>query len=120
MSLRILIADDHVAVRRALKHLLESHASWQVCGEAANGFEAVEKTAELNPDVVILDYRMPKMNGFQAASEICSSSPQVPILIYTQFDGAAPEVKLELKNACIRKIIGKESPKELLSALEAL
>lgn len=63
---------------------------------------------------------MPEMNGFQAASQICSVTPQMPILIYTQFDGPAPEVKLKLKNPCIRKIIGKDSPKELLSAIGAL
>jgi len=117
--LRILIADDHTAVRRALKHLLESHARWQVCGEAVNGLEAVEKSAELKRDVVILDYAMPEMDGLEAASHICSASPQVPILVYTQFD-VAPEIELELKRLCIRKIIRKDTPKELLSALEAL
>ena len=118
MPLRILIADDHGAVRRALKHLLESHARWQVCGEAANGLEAVEKSAELKPDIVIFDYAMPEMDGLEAASHICSASPQVPILVYTQFDGES-EVKRE-QNPCIRKVISKKSPTELLTALEAL
>ena len=119
MPLRILIADDDAAVRRALKHLLESQARWQVCGEAANGLEAVEKSAELKPDVVILDYEMPEMDGFEAARQIDSASPQMPILIYSHF-GGTPEIRLELKNVYNRGIISKNSPKELLRALEAL
>jgi DNA-binding NarL/FixJ family response regulator len=119
MSLRILIADDQAKVRRSLRRLLESHAGWQVCGEAANGLEAVERSAELNPDVVILDYVMPGMSGFHAASQICSASQQLAIFIFTQFD-VPPKIELKLENLCIRKIISKLSPEELLTALETL
>jgi len=59
MALRILVADDHEVVRRGLCVLLESHDGWKVCGEAADGRDAVEKTKQLKPDIVILDIGMP-------------------------------------------------------------
>ena len=59
MKLRILVADDHELVRRGICALLAGHADWEVCGEARDGWEAVEKVAELKPDIVILDIRMP-------------------------------------------------------------
>jgi len=115
MSLRILIADDHPTVRRTLKQLLENNEEWQVCGDATNGQEAVQKAALLKPDVIILDASMPVMNGYEAASHISSASPDMPILIYTQF-AAAP------KSQCVgvRQIINKGSPHILLSALKEL
>jgi DNA-binding NarL/FixJ family response regulator len=115
MSLRILIADDHPTVRRSLKQLLESNMKWHVCGEAANGLEAVQKAALLTPDVIILDARMPEMDGFEAASQISSATPAVPILVYTSF-AVAPGTKV----VGVRQIINKVSPQALLSALDAL
>ena len=61
MKLRILIADDHEVVRRGLCALLESHEGWEICGDAKDGREAVEKAKELKPDVVILDVGMPNL-----------------------------------------------------------
>jgi DNA-binding NarL/FixJ family response regulator len=115
MSLRILIADDHPTVRKSLKRLLESNMKWHVCGEAANGLEAVQKAALLTPDVIILDARMPEMDGFEAASQISSATQAVPILIYTNF-AVAPGTKV----VAVRQIINKVSPQALLSALDAL
>ena len=115
MSLRILIADDHPTVRRTLRQLLENNEEWLVCGDAANGQEAVQKAASLKPDVIILDASMPVMNGYEAASHICSAAPDMPILIYTQF-AAAPNSA----SVGIRQIINKASPHILLSAVRAL
>ncbi|MGB2886075.1 MAG: response regulator transcription factor [Candidatus Acidiferrales bacterium] len=79
---RILIADDSPAARRALRGLLEE-SGWEVCGEAENGLEAVDKTGTLKPDLVILDLVMPKMNGLQAARTIHTADPQIPMLLWT-------------------------------------
>jgi DNA-binding NarL/FixJ family response regulator len=68
--LRILVADDHEIVRRGLVSLLKSHAGWEVCGEAQDGPQAVDKTKGLRPDVVILDTGMPNLNGLEAARQI--------------------------------------------------
>jgi two-component system response regulator NreC len=119
MNLRILIADDHSVLRATLKAMLETHAGWQVCGEATNGLEAVRKAADLKPDVIILDLSMPKLSGFEAASQIAANNPEVPILIYTQH-AVSPEAKLEAKKNGARDVINKEAPHQLLSALKAI
>jgi DNA-binding NarL/FixJ family response regulator len=76
----ILIADDHELVRRGTRSLLESLGSMRVT-EVANGREAIEKTQELNPDLVLLDISMPVLDGFSAAREIRRLSPHTRILI---------------------------------------
>jgi CheY-like chemotaxis protein len=72
---RILIADDNVVVRRHLGELFKSHAGWEVCAEVENGQQAVLKTRELKPDLIILDLAMPVMDGLQAAREIGKALP---------------------------------------------
>ena len=66
MPVRILVADDHQVVRTGLRALLESKTGWQVCAEASNGREAVEKASQLKPDVAVLDIGMPLLNGVEA------------------------------------------------------
>jgi two-component system nitrate/nitrite response regulator NarL len=80
-ALRILVADDQEAIRKRVCSILESRINFEVCAEAANGREAVEKAQELNPDVVILDITMPILNGLDAARMIREFSPDTPILI---------------------------------------
>jgi DNA-binding NarL/FixJ family response regulator len=117
---QILIADDDTTVRTTLKALLETHADWHVCGEAKNGIEAVERAAELNPDVIILDLAMPGINGLQAASQIHSRSADVPILIYTNY-AFTPQATLDAKKSGVRQIIEKgASPDQLMRAVETL
>jgi DNA-binding NarL/FixJ family response regulator len=82
---QILIADDSDTVRRILKMFLETRKDLMVCGEAANGFEAVEKAKILRPDLVLLDLAMPEMNGAEAASVLKKSMPDVPIIVFTMF-----------------------------------
>ena len=84
---RILIVDDHHAVRTTLRELLDSH-SFQVCGDAKDGKEAIEKVIELRPDIVLLDVNMPGMNGMQAALEIRRISPGIKILFLTVLGAA--------------------------------
>jgi DNA-binding NarL/FixJ family response regulator len=79
--MQILIADDHEIVRRGVRAILESRADVKICGEAANGQEAVEKAAQLHPDLIILDHSMPVLNGLAATSQIRQLLPDVPILI---------------------------------------
>jgi two-component system, LytTR family, response regulator AlgR len=74
---RILIADDYEAARRAIRRLLEGRPGWEVCGEAADGLGVVLKTAELKPDLIILDLALGMINGLTAAREI---SRAVPVL----------------------------------------
>jgi DNA-binding NarL/FixJ family response regulator len=119
LAYRILIADDQEMVRKMLRALFETHADWQVCAEAANGLEAVQKAAELKPDIIILDLAMPEMDGLHAAREILSTSPAVPILLHTNH--AFSSLALEAKKNGIREVINKSvSEQELISAVEAL
>lgn len=82
-AMRILLADDHEAVRRGLRALLETQEHWKVCGEAEDGRDAVEKTRALKPDMVILDISMPALSGFGAARLIKELCPGIPILVYS-------------------------------------
>jgi two-component system response regulator NreC len=115
---RILIADDRESMRIALRALIRMRPDWQICGEANDGREVVAKAAELQPDLVVLDFKMPIANGIKAGSEISRSMPSVPIVMYTLY--ITPELEIAAKLAGIRQVIGKEDGgKYLLSAIES-
>jgi DNA-binding NarL/FixJ family response regulator len=88
MSKHILIVDDSDTCRRITRLFLESQLDLDVCGEAVDGVEAVEKARALKPDLVILDLAMPRMNGVEAASELRAMMPQFPIVLFTMYDDA--------------------------------
>ncbi len=83
MHLRILVVDDHASFRHMLRVFLEIHPDWEVCGEAADGWEAVTRTTELKPDVIIMDLDMPRLNGLEATRRIHKLSPATRVLILT-------------------------------------
>ena len=84
--LRILIADDHELVRRGLRSLLEARREWQVCAEAVDGLDAIEKAQSLKPDVLILDINMPNVNGLEAVRILKTDLPQSEVLLISQHD----------------------------------
>src|SRR3989441_12521784 len=86
--LRILIADDHEAVRRCVRSLLASREDWDICGEAVDGYDAIRKAKELKPDVVLLDISMPHLSGLEAAPVIRKETPQSEILIFSQHEAS--------------------------------
>ena len=86
MKLRILLADDHEIVRRGLCALLQNHEGWEVCGEATDGREAVEKAKQLRPDVVILDVGMPNLNGLDATRQLMQYDPNFKVIVLTITD----------------------------------
>jgi DNA-binding NarL/FixJ family response regulator len=119
LPFRILIADDHPVIRKVLRALIESHAEWEVCGEAQNGCEAVGKAAEFKPDLVIMDLAMPVMDGIRAAREMSTTMPGLPILMHTMH--GSPAVNLEAKKAGVSRVVSKgESGDDLISAIEDL
>lgn len=119
MKTRILIVDDNEAIRRALKALLETHADWEVCGQAHNGEQGIAKAAELKPDLIILDLVMPVMDGLQTARAIAKILPAAPILLHTQH--YSPQIELEAKKFGVRQVVAKAQPTEsLFKAIEAL
>ena len=119
MLVRILVADDHQVVRTGLRSLLESRNGWQVCAEAANGREAVEKSGELKPDVAVLDIGMPLLNGVEAARQIRKLSPQTEILILTMHDSELL-VQEVLEAGARGYILKDDADRTLLAAVDAL
>ena len=83
MSTRILIVDDHEVVRMGIRLLFSNNGPLQVCGEAEDGADALQKVLELAPDVVILDLTMPGMNGFETAARMREIAPSVKIVFYS-------------------------------------
>jgi DNA-binding NarL/FixJ family response regulator len=116
---RILIADDHEIFRRGLRSLLESHLKWEVCGEATDGQEAVERVKELNPDVVVLDITMPRMNGLEAAQVIRTEAPRSKMVILSQHEPSLMR-QAALSAGASAYVTKSEVSRELLVAIEIM
>jgi DNA-binding NarL/FixJ family response regulator len=84
--IEILIAGDHQLMRRGIRSLVESRSTWHVCGEAADGIEAVEKATRFWPRVVLMDIVMPRMDGLRAARAIRQKLPGTRVIIVSQND----------------------------------
>ena len=82
----VLIVDDNAAMRRVMRSLLESTTALEICGEAVDGVDAIEKAKQLSPDLILLDLSMPRMNGAEVASVLKSRMPDVAIILFTAFD----------------------------------
>lgn len=113
--IRILLVDDHPVVRSGLKTLLGNVAGCEVCGEAANGQEGVEKVLKLRPNLVLMDITMPVMNGLQATRSIRSGSPDTKIIVLTMHDSA--QIAVEAKAAGAHGYLTKACPLEELQTM---
>ena len=85
MLKRVLIADDNVYVRYVIRTFLKDEVEIEICGEAVDGAEAIEKTRHLKPDVVLLDLSMPSLNGAEAALVLKKTRPDVRIILFTMY-----------------------------------
>jgi PAS domain S-box-containing protein len=118
-SVRILIADDHEIVRQGMRSLFSLRSNWDVCGEAVDGRDAIEKAKQLQPDVVLLDISMPLLNGLEAARVIRKEVPHSQILIVSQHEAA--HMRTTALEAGARGYVAKsELSRELLAAVEAV
>lgn len=118
MPTRILIADDDASIRGLLRRILEEHPGWQVCGEAANGRDAIQQVEQLTPDVVVIDLAMPQMNGLQAGHEIFKST-HLPMLLLTVQD-VSPELAQEARRAGFQGALSKSRGVEVITGIETL
>jgi DNA-binding NarL/FixJ family response regulator len=116
---RIFIADDHEVVRRGVRALLEAHPGWEVCGEAKDGREAVEKVKEVNPDLVLIDVGMPNLNGLDAARQILTALPATRVLVLTMHE--SEQIVREVLEVGARGFLLKsDAARDLIAAVEAL
>ena len=116
---QILLADDNQVILQLLRRLIESHAGWQICGEASDGLQALAKAVELKPDLVVLDFAMPGLNGLQVAAQISCACPTLPIILHTIHD--FPEMIAEAKKVGIREVVSKtDASARLLDVMEKL
>jgi len=118
-NFRILIADDHEIVRKGLRSMVEAHAGWQVCGEAVDGWDAVQKAEELKPDLVALDIGMPNLNGLDAAQQILRGNPKTKILFLTVYE--TEQVAKSVAQIGAKGVILKsDAARELVTAVELI
>jgi len=116
---RILVADDHEVVRRGVRRLLQCRPDWEVCGEAADGYEAVAEAERRRPDVVILDVSMPGLAGIAASRAIRDRLPQTEVLVFTMHE--TDELVADALSAGAKGFVLKSDPsRQLLAAVEAL
>lgn len=104
-EVRILVADDHELIRHAVCQLFDPKSGLIVCGEAADGRQAVELFQKLQPDIVIMDISMPVMNGFDAAKKIKHLSPKTKIVVLTMHD--LSRVRDQMREAGIDGYVAK-------------
>ena len=119
MSIRILIADDDVSIRRLLRRLLEEHSDWSVCGEATNGQEAIQQAEKLKPDVAVLDLAMPCMNGLEAARQISKITPSASLLLLTVQEVSSQLVQ-DARAAGFQGAVSKGTGAEVVTGIETL
>lgn len=89
--MKILVADDHDIFRRGLRALLEDHPGWEICGEASNGMEALDKALKLKPDVAVLDVTMPELNGLEVTRKVLAALPECNVIILSQHEASLLE-----------------------------
>jgi DNA-binding NarL/FixJ family response regulator len=103
----ILIVDDHEPIRKLVRAFLESEGGFSVCGKAVDGYDAIDKTQELKPDLIILDMAMSRMNGIHAASKIKRVLPNTSIILLTSHQAALGNFNLQAAgiDAVMRRVL---------------
>ena len=117
-GIRILIVDDHSDWRTHVRLLLQARPEWRVIAEASDGSEAVQKAAELKPDLVVLDIGLPKLNGIEAAHRIRQMSPSCKIVFLSQ-NNDPDVVRAALGTGVLGYVHKTDAESQLLPALEA-
>lgn len=118
-ALRIMVADDHEVVRQGIRAVLQTQPDWQVCAEAGNGQEAVEKATSSKPDIVVLDIAMPILNGLEAARQILSAHPGAKILVLSMHD-SEQVVRQVVEAGAAGYILKSDAGRDLVNAILAL
>ncbi|HYE30093.1 MAG TPA: response regulator transcription factor [Methylomirabilota bacterium] len=115
---KLIIAEDHLLVRKALQRLLSDQPSFQLVGEAADGFEAIEMTTKLKPHVLLLDLSLPKVHGLEVIRRVREDS-KTPILVLSMHSDE-PYVLEALKSGAAGYVLKDSDPNELVSAIQTV
>src|SRR3954452_9889582 len=118
-SIRVLIVEDYEPFRRFLRSTVEQRPATQIVGEATDGLEAVQKAEELQPDLILFDVGLPKLNGIEAARRIRTVSPESKILFVSQ-ESSADVVQEVLRLGALGYVAKTDAGSELLTAVEAI
>ena len=118
-KIRVLIADDHAILREGVRALLASQADIEVVGDAVDGKDAIEKVAQLDPDVVLMDIAMPGLGGIEASLEIKKAGGRTKILILSQYEDRE-YVRRLLKSGVSGYVLKKSAGSELANAIRAV
>ncbi len=105
MPKSVLVVDDNAAIRQALCWVFTSQAGFDVCGEAENGQDAIEKAQALHPDLIVMDLSMPVMNGIDATRALKTLMPTVPVIIFSEYSDVFSEK--EARSAGISALVSK-------------
>jgi DNA-binding NarL/FixJ family response regulator len=108
MAKMVLVVDDNAVIRQALCRLFSSEPDFDVCGEAENGQDAIEKGQVLHPDLIVMDLSMPVMNGIDAARTLKTLMPTVPVIIFSDYSDVFSEK--EARSAGICALVSKTEP----------
>ena len=116
---RIIIVDDHEAIRRGVRQIVETKPYYQVVGETGDGRSALEMAKDVRPDIAIIDYSIPELNGLDLSHALKRQNPKIEILLYTMHD--REEIVMDVLRAGVRGFVLKsDTEKHLLAALDAL
>jgi len=114
--IHVLIADDHAIVRKGIRALLSTETDIQVIGEASDGADAIAQAQALNPDVILMDLVMPKLDGIEATRQITANQPRARILVLTSF-AADDKVFPAIKAGALGYLLKDSGPEELVQAI---
>ena len=119
MPKSVLVVDDNASIRQALCRVFTSEAEFDLCGEAENGRDAIEKAQALHPDLIVMDLSMPVMNGIDAARTLKTLMPMVPVIIFSEYSDVFSEQ--EARSAGISALVSKsEHVSVLIERVRAL
>jgi DNA-binding NarL/FixJ family response regulator len=118
-AVRVLLVDDDDLMRAGLRAVLSSDETVEVVGEATDGLHAVDRTARVNPDVVLMDVRMPRLDGISATREILAAAPAVKVLVLTTFE-EDDYIFGSLSAGASGFLLKRTSPEELIAAIHTV
>jgi len=112
--IRVLIVDDHLIVREGIRLILDTEPGIDLVGEASDGAEGVELAANLNPDVILMDLRMPGMDGLTAIEHLRRDQPEIEIVILTTFNRVYPELAAAVRHRWVCELTNPQMVRKML------